>query len=78
MNQVRCPVCQTALKISTARSRKAKRPKTFLTLTCPEDGRHFRGFIGDTGFVSRFLDSAAEKRADMGESRDIRFAATER
>ena len=68
MNQVRCPVCQTALKISTARSRKAKRPKIFLTLTCPKDGRHFRGFIGDTDFVGRFLDSAMEKGIEMAQA----------
>ena len=58
MNEVRCPVCAVALKLTTARSRKAKIPRTFLMLACPEDGRHFRGFISDRDFVQRTLDAA--------------------
>ena len=58
MTEIGCPVCGTALRLSTARSRKAKNPKTFLMLTCPVDGRHFRGFINDREFVSRTMDNA--------------------
>ena len=58
MNEVRCPVCAVALKLTTARSRKAKIPRTFLMLACPKDGRHFRGFISDGDFVQRTLDAA--------------------
>ena len=62
MKQVRCPVCGVALRLSPARSRKSKNPKTFLMLACPDDGRHFRGFISDPEFVGRTLD-AAERQA---------------
>ena len=62
MKQVGCPVCGVALRLSPARSRKSKNPKTFLMLACPEDGRHFRGFISDQEFVERSLD-AVERQA---------------
>ena len=58
MTEVRCPVCAAALKLTTARSRKSKIPRTFLMLACPKDGRHFRGFISDRDFVQRTLDAA--------------------
>ena len=58
MNQIPCPVCSTSLKLSPARSRKAKKPKIFLMLVCPKDGRHFRGFIQDIEFVGRVVDAA--------------------
>ena len=58
MNVVGCPVCGTALQLSPAKSRKAKRPKIFLMLRCPDDGRHFRGFIQDKEFVGRALEAA--------------------
>ncbi len=52
MKTILCPVCSASMHFSLARSRKAKRPKTFLTVACPSDGRHFRGFIADSDFVS--------------------------
>jgi hypothetical protein len=58
MNEVRCPVCGAALTVSPARSRKAKRQKVFLMLRCPDDGRHFRGFISDQAVVRRVMDAA--------------------
>ncbi len=58
MNQIPCPVCSTGLQLSPARSRKSKKPKTFLMLVCPADGRHFRGFIQDVEFVGRVVDAA--------------------
>ena len=58
MTEIGCPVCGASLRLSTARSRKAKKPKTFLMLTCPVDGRHFRGFINDRDFVSSMMDNA--------------------
>ena len=56
MTEIGCPVCSVALTLSIATSRKAKKPKTFLMLICPVDGRHFRGFINDQEFVSRAMD----------------------
>ena len=68
MNDIGCPVCGTPLRLTPARSRKAKRPKTFLMLVCPEDGRHFRGFIQDRGFVGRVVDAAEEQASGPTDS----------
>ena len=54
-NQLPCPLCGNQLSLRTARSRKAKKPKLFLMLTCSQDGRHFRGFIQDREYVGRVL-----------------------
>ncbi len=53
MKKIGCPVCGTAIGVSKAQSRKSKRPKTFLMLLCPINGRHFRAFINDPEFISR-------------------------
>jgi hypothetical protein len=60
MNKIPCPVCGTPLRISQATSRKAKKPKQFLMVSCSVDGRHFRGFINDREFVSRVVGKAEE------------------
>ena len=60
MNEVACPVCGTALSLSPAKSRKSKRPKQFLMLVCPVDGRHFRGFINDREFVRQVIQRAEQ------------------
>ncbi len=59
MNQILCPVCSTPLQLSPAKSRRSKKPKTFLMLRCPADGRHFRGFIQDVEFVGKVVDAAS-------------------
>jgi len=59
MTEVKCPVCGAVLTVSPAKSRKAKRPKVFLMLVCPTDGRHFRGFISDQPVVQRVMVAAA-------------------
>ena len=51
-----CPVCLRSLAIRPAEGRKSG--KLFIMLVCPEDGRHFRGFITDRGYVSRVLERA--------------------
>ena len=60
MTEIRCPVCSTSLRICPARSRKAKNPKLFLMLVYPQDGRHFRGFIGDQAYVRKVMDRTGE------------------
>ena len=55
VGNVRCPLCQTPLRFSIASSRKAKKPKNFVMLTCPTDARHFRGFISDQAFVAKLV-----------------------
>ena len=67
MNDIGCPVCGTGLRISPAKSRKAKNPKAFLMLICPVDGRHFRGFINDRDFVASALESAENLGKHTGE-----------
>ncbi|HZA25606.1 MAG TPA: hypothetical protein VFA32_23925 [Dehalococcoidia bacterium] len=48
-----CIVCGTSLTLRTARGRKSGKP--FLMLLCPQDGRHFRGFINDQSYVKEVL-----------------------
>ena len=67
MNNIGCPVFGAGLRLSSARSRKAKNPKTFLMLVCPNDGKHFRGFINDKDFVSHVLESAEDLGQHTGE-----------
>ena len=68
MNEVKCPVCATALSLAPAKSRKSKNPKQFLMLVCPSDGRHFRGFINDREFVRQVMQRAEQiDQADRAE-----------
>jgi hypothetical protein len=48
-----CIVCGCSLVLRTARGRKSGKP--FLMLICPQDGRHFRGFINDQSYVKEVL-----------------------
>jgi len=50
-----CPICGEALEVRLARSRKAKRKKTFIMWVCPRDGRHARLFINDAAYVEKVL-----------------------
>jgi hypothetical protein len=52
---VRCPLCGAPLRFSLANSRKARTPKVFVMLVCPEDARHLRGFISDQAYVRRVV-----------------------
>lgn len=49
-----CLICGVPLSIRSATGRKSGKP--FIFLVCPEDGRHFRGFIADQAFVQRIID----------------------
>ena len=48
-----CLICGRALTLRLARGRKSGKP--FLMLICPQDGRHFRGFINDQTYVKQVL-----------------------
>jgi hypothetical protein len=50
---VPCLICCTALTRRLAKGRKSGKP--FLMLICPQDGRHFRGFINDQSYVKGVL-----------------------
>ena len=62
MKGIGCPICSEPLKLSRAESRKSKRPKVFLMLVCPNDGRHFRGFIADKEFIGKLAENSLEGR----------------
>ena len=49
-----CLVCRLPLAVRLARGRKSGKP--FVMLVCPADGRHFRAFISDQGYVSQVLE----------------------
>ncbi len=56
--QMPCLVCGTQMAVRIAKGRKSHKP--FIMVICPEDGRHFRGFCGDSEFVQRLLALAKE------------------
>ena len=56
-----CPVCQRDLEIRNATGRKSGKP--FLMFICPEDGRHFRGFINDQSFMQQVLEKLCPETA---------------
>ena len=49
-----CPVCGNHLSLRIAKGRKSGKP--FIMLICGQDGRHFRGFIGDRKYINLVLD----------------------
>ncbi len=49
-----CPVCGQPLSFRLARGRKSGKP--FIQLVCPQDGRHFRGFIGDKSYIDNIFN----------------------
>jgi predicted RNA-binding Zn-ribbon protein involved in translation (DUF1610 family) len=51
---LQCPVCGQPLSFRLARGRKSGKP--FLMVMCLHDGRHFRGFIGDRGYLAKLLE----------------------
>ncbi|MDP6453801.1 MAG: hypothetical protein QF898_10870 [SAR202 cluster bacterium] len=53
-----CPVCHQTLDLRKAQVRKSGKPS--LMLICPQDGRHFRGFIADKEYVQAVVDRVGE------------------
>ena len=57
---MRCPVC--GAKVAAQYTRQGRRFKAGLMLVCPDDSRHFRGFVNDPAFLensSSFTDANA-------------------
>ena len=48
-----CPICGAHLRLSVTTNKNGKHA---ITVHCPEDGRHFRGFINHRPFVEAALD----------------------
>ena len=61
---VPCLVCQHRLDLRIVRGRKSGKP--FLMFICPQDGRHFRGFINDRVYVDKVLARLEGHVADQG------------
>ena len=64
MNEINCPICQNPLTIRVARGRKSNKP--FIMLKCDKDGRHFRGFITDQGYVKKVLEEQSLQGTGKG------------
>ncbi|MDP6452743.1 MAG: hypothetical protein QF898_05490 [SAR202 cluster bacterium] len=58
LSEIPCPLCRVGLRVKLARSKKGK---PSIALSCPVDGRHFRGFITDRAYVARFIDDLEMK-----------------
>ena len=48
-----CPLCGSEIAVGLARSKKGK---PSISLRCPLDARHFRGFIADREYVSKVVE----------------------
>ena len=64
-----CLICGAQLDVRTARGRKSGKP--FITLVCPKDGRHFRGFISNRDFVTQVLDRLEGQTPDVEGGGDL-------
>ena len=49
-----CLICGTSLKVALTTSKKGK---VAVGLSCPVDGRHFRGFVNDRDYVTRTIQA---------------------
>lgn len=61
-----CPLCGEALAVTLARGRKSGKPS--IMLICPEDGRHFRGFITYRPYVEEVLSKLEAKQKVDGKT----------
>ena len=60
-----CPVCGGAIEMRLAKGRKSGKPS--LSLSCPADARHFRGFINDRRYVENVLSNYGETHGSNNE-----------
>ena len=64
MRKILCPICGSELKVTVTTS---KRGKHAIGVSCPQDGRHFRGFINHVPYVQEVLDKATEAAMAEGQ-----------
>ena len=60
-----CPVCSIPLQVRPTRGRKSGKPS--IMFVCPQDGRHFRGFITYQPYVLQVLELAESKQVGLTE-----------
>ena len=63
-----CPVCKGPMELRPTKGRKSGKPG--LMWICPRDGRHFRAFIKDAGYVNRVLDLLEGQETGSGSEGD--------
>ncbi len=63
-----CPVCKRPMDIRPTKGRKSGKPS--LMFICPENGRHFRGFIADQTFVRQVLSLLEGPQEDQGSNEE--------
>ncbi len=64
-----CFICGSALKVTLTHSQKGK---VAVGLTCPTDGRHFRGFVNHRPFVETVIQQAGvlQNASKIGEAQE--------
>jgi|GEM_PF-1734245 len=67
-----CPICGTGLKLTVTTNRRGKHA---IGVHCPQDGRHFRGFINHKPYVAEMLARLAEAIAARQTASDPAAAA---
>ena len=63
-NTTPCPVCGKPLSFRLAQGRKSGKP--FIQLLCAQDGRHFRGFIGDKTYIYKVFNYLENHQEQLG------------
>ena len=63
-----CPVCKGPMDLRPTKGRKSGKPG--LMWICRRDGRHFRGFIEDRGYVDKVLGLLEGQDDVSGGERD--------
>ena len=63
-----CPICAEPLRLTVCTNRNGKRS---IGVHCPNDGRHFRGFVNHRPFV----DDALQRMAEAEEARQAQDAS---
>ena len=69
---IACPICGTATRVTVTTNRNGRHA---IGVHCPDDGRHFRGFINHRPYVEAVLGQVLEVSA--GQSRQAAVAAAE-
>ena len=64
MRKILCPICGTELKVTVTTN---KRGKHAIGVSCPQDGRHFRGFINHVPYVQEVIQRATEAAIAEGQ-----------
>ncbi|HVA21770.1 MAG TPA: hypothetical protein VNN74_06725 [Candidatus Micrarchaeia archaeon] len=62
---IACPICGTAMRVTVTTNRNGKHA---IGVHCPDDGRHFRGFINHKPYVEAVLGEAV---AEAGARPDV-------